>query len=737
MTKALITRAYLEMDLHIGRVTRSLSNLLEDELSPANLGLPDGARIHLDRFRSFLHSFYVAKFGYWPPPEGPVFGKSLLHSMYQEFNNLYDYLVDSESVDSAHVPNRLASGGICVLQNVDVFNKKHSYDPLPHPLPLLPQHTSIDYRTQSQRSLRALKLGTKAYKSEKCLSMRAALLAATNTVGPQVMTCALVEEYITFEQGWVARPDEKVSLSDARKVRWIAIYYTLQMLISVTKVPPEVRDPDTPSYPLCCLVAGTPPWEFERKSPPTPQLASAQQPRTSPSTKDGDRAFGFDRSNSPMSIHPDCEDDDYFSQPTQHRASLPLAPAPLRIARVNSAPVQRSVSMRTRNIITNFSRRNTILKSSTSSQSLPYHESPTYSHRNSLIPTVEEPCLEDEGSDVSSLHQPSPHTGSLLVPFDSEPEARTPVLEPFLQFELPDELDLATSSNSAFDFNLSLSPSFQPTQATVTEESPSTASAPPSLISAPTTPARHSTDASSLASSTRSSISSRTPHESSQLHPATDLQDFSSSSASRQTSRSSHATRSLSGFGTPTSARSSSITHVPHASPLSSNPRNSTSPWTPATTVSPFSAADHGQSRQLSSPCPPSLGYDFDTPSRAPRQRPSAAAARWNDPSWQRGFETGGGVGNTEMGQMGAVVTPATKRKFVLPGAATGEENVRIRDFGAADGFWLADGEESRDGWYEGPGGNERRDGDELFGSCAGVLDIHSALTMLPLRAEA
>ncbi|KAL9123241.1 MAG: hypothetical protein Q9187_000222, partial [Circinaria calcarea] len=57
-SKALITRAHLEMDIRLDHVGKSLGNFLEDDLSEAYLGLPDEARGHLERFRSFLHSFY-------------------------------------------------------------------------------------------------------------------------------------------------------------------------------------------------------------------------------------------------------------------------------------------------------------------------------------------------------------------------------------------------------------------------------------------------------------------------------------------------------------------------------------------------------------------------------------------------------------------------------------------------------------------------------------------------------
>jgi hypothetical protein len=61
LTKALITRAYLEMDIYLGKVMLAVNNFLEDDMSPALVGLSDGGRAELDRFRSFLHSFYVGK----------------------------------------------------------------------------------------------------------------------------------------------------------------------------------------------------------------------------------------------------------------------------------------------------------------------------------------------------------------------------------------------------------------------------------------------------------------------------------------------------------------------------------------------------------------------------------------------------------------------------------------------------------------------------------------------------
>ncbi|KKY19900.1 hypothetical protein UCDDS831_g05185 [Diplodia seriata] len=238
VTKALITRASLEMDLHLTRVSKAVSTFLEAELSPSNLGLPPGPRAHLDRFRSFLNSFYVDKFGYWPPPTGTGFSRDLCRSMYYDFKALYDYLVDTDSSESIQA-QKPADGGICVLQNVQAFDRKHKYTPLPHPLPLLPTTPRPSGRVLSQRNLVALTLGNKQSKTDKQLMQLAALSNATNSRKTTVANAPLVRVYKIFERDSLDKQKEKVSISDARKARWILIYATLQMLVSVTRAPCE------------------------------------------------------------------------------------------------------------------------------------------------------------------------------------------------------------------------------------------------------------------------------------------------------------------------------------------------------------------------------------------------------------------------------------------------------------------------------------------------------------------
>lgn len=264
-SKALITRANLEMGLRLEHAGRSLTSFLEDSLSGSTLGLGNEAQAHLDRFRSFLHGYYVGKYGYWPPPQSQqnsaAMSKSTYLSIYLDFRNLYEYLVDSGSSWSIQ-NNQRADGGVCVLQNITAFDRKQKYGSLPHPLPRIPDLSSSDANGYGpvQSISKLLGVGKRA-KSERRIAALTALSAATNSDDISVMENPLVREYLRFEKSWTMKEGEKVSPADARKVRWILIYAILQTLISVTRAPKEARDIDGINYSLCCQTAGTPPWK--------------------------------------------------------------------------------------------------------------------------------------------------------------------------------------------------------------------------------------------------------------------------------------------------------------------------------------------------------------------------------------------------------------------------------------------------------------------------------------------
>lgn len=333
-TIALITRASLEMDLHIARVVRALGCFLEEELGTEHLGLSKASRDHLDHFRSFLHAFYVDKLGYFPPSEAGSWSKRPWAGMYDDFQKLYEYLVDTESTTD-WTSNHGLNGGICVTQNVQSFDLRHGYEPLPHPLPLLPKKTSSKRRSiSSQRGLRSLKLGRTDSLPDSKLTPGQALQVASNSSNAEIIGCSLVQEYQRFER---QKTDNKLDAAESRKVRWLLIYSTLQMLTSIMKAPPEVRDVKTPHYPLCVLTSGCPPWE---------QLEDEEmldEPTTSSSKVllVPDALEALEGRSSRISIHPDCEADnaeDFFASNQgntlsrrESTMSLSQMPSPLRI----------------------------------------------------------------------------------------------------------------------------------------------------------------------------------------------------------------------------------------------------------------------------------------------------------------------------------------------------------------------------------------------------------------------
>ncbi|KAF1942182.1 hypothetical protein EJ02DRAFT_181254 [Clathrospora elynae] len=349
LTKALITRARLNVDFHLSQVSTALSKFLEDDLSPTYLGLTDGARSHLNRTRRFLHSFYTEKFGYWPPPRGTTFPKALYKSMYYDFRSLYEYLVDNESTNDIS-SQKPASGGICVLQNVGIFDKRHNFKPQPHPLPLLPIKASSPKRTGSQRALRQLTLGSQNNKTHQLHTM-SALAVAANTFDKEVTSSKIVQAYIHFEKAMKAsQREETIPAIDARKVNWLLIYGTLQYLVSALRAPEEVRDTESPEYPLCYAAEQTSSRTSSRETTPlaTPSINVPQAI---------DDYLAESQSN-PYAIQPDCHREDYFTPQTQSRRSSVEVPAPLKISQsLRQSSVRSFIE---RSLSTRSSRRNSL-----------------------------------------------------------------------------------------------------------------------------------------------------------------------------------------------------------------------------------------------------------------------------------------------------------------------------------------------------------------------------------------
>ncbi|KAK3710299.1 hypothetical protein LTR37_010365 [Vermiconidia calcicola] len=442
-TVALITRSSLEMDLHIARVTRAVGGFLDEELGLEHLGLSKPARDHLDHFRSFLHTYYVDKLGWFPPRATARWNKKPWKEMYHEFQRLYDCLVDTES-SSDWSSNRAINGGICVIQNVQAFDERHGYAPLAHPLPLLPQAPSRRrHSIGSQKGLRNLKLGKANAIPEPTITASQALASATNRLGIEAVQCRLVQEYQRFER---QKLEAKIDIAEARKVRWLLIYGVLQMLTSIMRAPKEVRDAESPSYPVCVLTAGCPPFA-ECEDVFDKQLVDTTESRAD-TTLVPHALDALEGRSSRISIHPDCEADsadEFFASNSISRhdsqASLNnMTPAPLRISTQLSrngsirSSMHSSVHALHKSVVGSISRRNSI-------------------RRNSLgleprkVPSPQEIVVEDSDYTVNEEEEIRPRTAVFAEWQCSAPEAIDPLQE--FDFDLA-----ATNGEPTLEHNL-------------------------------------------------------------------------------------------------------------------------------------------------------------------------------------------------------------------------------------------------------------------------------------------
>ncbi|KAK0125129.1 hypothetical protein ONS96_008993 [Cadophora gregata f. sp. sojae] len=310
-TRALVTRSRYEMDMRLDQCGERLSSFLSDDLSDSHLGLSSAARAHLDKFRSFLQSYYVAKFGYYPPASEDgraAFPKHIYAQMCSEFHKLYEYMVDKSrtNVDSLPLTH---SGGVCVLQNVQAFDQRHKYQPLEHPFPLLPESEDNSKPPTNKRF--SLSFKADKMKPDPRLVTLAHLVKATNVHDQSLLDSTLVRAYRGFEKDCVFYPTkdrhEKLSQTDARKVRWILVYSILQTLLSATLAPEEVRDTHNVPYNICVLTAGCPPW----KERPYETLVRTQTDQTKLDFEAATSQSPVDNEPySPSEIRPDI---DYFA----------------------------------------------------------------------------------------------------------------------------------------------------------------------------------------------------------------------------------------------------------------------------------------------------------------------------------------------------------------------------------------------------------------------------------------
>ncbi|KAI1097282.1 hypothetical protein F4804DRAFT_351847 [Jackrogersella minutella] len=333
-TRKLTRCARVEMNLRLGQSANMVGTFLQYELSEAYLGLYAGARAHLERFRTLLHDHYAAKFGFYPPPSvdcrATIFEIDILREMREDFEALYQYLVDETLDTTTHNGPLLAEGRIRTWQSIQSFDKRHEFKTLVHPLPLLPE-------VSRENTKRTSWLGKPMKADRKWReNTHAALLEATNHRG-DLMKNKLVRVYHRFEERLACCPTKEDKLenlgpTDSRKVRWILIYATYQALRQATDVPSEVRNPTSVPYHLCISTADLPPWDEDRSVKSLvrrqTQHVACSSP-TSPTNRDSIRPLSSHEQI--FEIKPDI---DYFA--ITHRENSTEAKGASRLRRAES-----------------------------------------------------------------------------------------------------------------------------------------------------------------------------------------------------------------------------------------------------------------------------------------------------------------------------------------------------------------------------------------------------------------
>jgi hypothetical protein len=263
------------VDIRLQRVSNAVAHFFEDELSQGLHGLSQAARDHLDRFRSFLHAFYIEQHGFWPPNrfEQEVVQRLICSSMHGDFLSLYHHLADPSSSSDGLDAGITAAGGVCIAQNIRAFNARQRLPPLPHTLPTLPKATDFAATKVGRRNSWNPRARHREEKSRRNTARMQSLIDSTNRDWT-LMNCVLVRRYSEFEVETAVDELQDLSLAEARKVRWLVVYSILQILSLTTTAPKQVRNTEGLSYPLCCEAPVVMPWEIgqrKRTRPPGPE----------------------------------------------------------------------------------------------------------------------------------------------------------------------------------------------------------------------------------------------------------------------------------------------------------------------------------------------------------------------------------------------------------------------------------------------------------------------------------
>ncbi|KAL2208256.1 hypothetical protein CC79DRAFT_1308082 [Sarocladium strictum] len=283
ITKALLERACLEMQLRVQSAEERLSDFAYDDMWPGSIPVAKSpARAAAGRLQHMLASHYARIYGTWPPasrpsqlspPGSPMeedglpeedmwLTRTIAAHLQKDFGALYDYLVNRDIVwdvsearsgrkwmMASESGNRAFEADVPEVPMTDLlieFDNKLRFPHIPHPYPLG-------------------KIGGSGGNSKPGSLERRVHLAYTEStniyaLGSDFTHSDLIDAYVAFEK--TDRVGE-VDPATARRGRWTLIYGILQTLASISVDTPRVRYHEGVSYHLSPRLRGSkiPPWK--------------------------------------------------------------------------------------------------------------------------------------------------------------------------------------------------------------------------------------------------------------------------------------------------------------------------------------------------------------------------------------------------------------------------------------------------------------------------------------------
>ncbi|KAL8652382.1 MAG: hypothetical protein Q9226_004297 [Calogaya cf. arnoldii] len=229
--------------------------------------------------RRHVMTVYKEKYGAWPPSakskknefEESGLNRLLLREVYQDFSDLYNALVNRNSITTRSVDLALSSETTSDDEDVTAPALRRVMDeydrsqppiqpPIPFDTPLLPSLVGtrrgfeiLDPKKQKKENVRRLAND----------EINQALMQSYNR--DRINSTPFLQAFMHFERQ-TARGKTIEEIQDLRNGQWLFMYAVIQSLPLVVVDAPDVRWTKGVEYFLCEVPKGTPPWTQESHS---------------------------------------------------------------------------------------------------------------------------------------------------------------------------------------------------------------------------------------------------------------------------------------------------------------------------------------------------------------------------------------------------------------------------------------------------------------------------------------